>query len=553
MTHAPPPPPHQTPTSTNPRRLVIFTGQSPPPSTIETIEAIADAFPTWQLLILQNAPRPLPRAAWLRRKLRRLRRQPLSYPLELLTQAAARLRLPSRHKPHPAVRLPRLRELQRPGLSLRTVDYRSAAAPAILERFDPWLGLALAAPILPAGLFNTPALGTLNVHKSLLPDYRGMPPGFWELHDGADTTGVSLHWVAEGLDTGPIAAQIPYPLPPFTTPDGIGPQLDERTVPLLLETLRQLDAGQRPATPQPPATTSTRSRPALLTRRRVERRCAARRRPRRSARERLRHLAKTLAMFAWVHVYAPLRNLARAITGRAHVCVLLYHRVDDHYLDDVSVGVGQFRRQLDTIRRHYDILDLPEFLAARGRPRRRPAVVITFDDGYACNHLAARLLRRAGIPATFFVSTGLMESTHPFDHDQRKLGRAVPSLNWAQIREMAAWGFHIGSHTASHADLGHATLDEARTEIDTARATLIRHTGHTLAADWLAYPFGGRRHLADHVRGALPDFGITCCLSAYGGVNGPDFEPLNIRRQGVDWKCSLLTLRALIEAWPARH
>src|SRR5205814_8517478 len=96
---------------------------------------------------------------------------------------------------------------------------------------------------------------------------------------------------------------------------------------------------------------------------------------------RIREAVKTTVSLAILGIYFPLRNLLRGWLGRCHVTVLLFHRVSDAYHDSVTVGVEQFRDILRLVKRHYEVLDLPEFLAGRGTPRRRPAVVLTFDDG----------------------------------------------------------------------------------------------------------------------------------------------------------------------------
>src|SRR6185437_9654269 len=64
-----------------------------------------------------------------------------------------------------------------------------------IEAFHPQLGLSLAAPILRRAVFTAPRLGTINLHKGKLPDYRGMPPAFWELWNDATSVGCTVHWV----------------------------------------------------------------------------------------------------------------------------------------------------------------------------------------------------------------------------------------------------------------------------------------------------------------------------------------------------------------------
>ena len=56
-------------------------------------------------------------------------------------------------------------------------------------------------------MFETPRLGTLNLHSALLPKYRGLMPTFWALKHGEVETGVSVFFVDDGIDSGPIVVQ----------------------------------------------------------------------------------------------------------------------------------------------------------------------------------------------------------------------------------------------------------------------------------------------------------------------------------------------------------
>ncbi|GAB4336373.1 MAG: methionyl-tRNA formyltransferase [Desulfobulbaceae bacterium] len=58
--------------------------------------------------------------------------------------------------------------------------------------------------ILPAGLLDLPPLGTINVHGSLLPKYRGAAPIQWAIINGERETGVTIMQMDEGMDTGDI-------------------------------------------------------------------------------------------------------------------------------------------------------------------------------------------------------------------------------------------------------------------------------------------------------------------------------------------------------------
>lgn len=56
-------------------------------------------------------------------------------------------------------------------------------------------------------IINLPRVATLNLHTSRLPQYRGMLPTFWALHEGEHETAVTVFIVDEGIDTGPIVVQ----------------------------------------------------------------------------------------------------------------------------------------------------------------------------------------------------------------------------------------------------------------------------------------------------------------------------------------------------------
>ncbi len=65
-------------------------------------------------------------------------------------------------------------------------------------------------------ILRIPRFGCLNVHPSLLPDNRGPEPLFWTFREGDRQTGVTIHLIDEGMDTGPVLAQ-----EVLEVPDGI--------------------------------------------------------------------------------------------------------------------------------------------------------------------------------------------------------------------------------------------------------------------------------------------------------------------------------------------
>lgn len=77
---------------------------------------------------------------------------------------------------------------------------------AALDELRPDVAIIGGAGILHPEVFRVPRFGTLNVHPGVLPRYRGCSPICWAVEEGGDT-GVTVHVVDSGIDTGPILAQ----------------------------------------------------------------------------------------------------------------------------------------------------------------------------------------------------------------------------------------------------------------------------------------------------------------------------------------------------------
>jgi peptidoglycan/xylan/chitin deacetylase (PgdA/CDA1 family) len=108
--------------------------------------------------------------------------------------------------------------------------------------------------------------------------------------------------------------------------------------------------------------------------------------------------------------------------------ILAYHRVMplpdpatyDFDLELISTTPERFRAQMLHIKQHFLPLRLSDVIAALNAGDALPpdAVAVTFDDGYDDNYrIAYPILRELGIPATFFVSTGHIDSGKPFGYD----------------------------------------------------------------------------------------------------------------------------------------
>ncbi|MFQ5400661.1 MAG: methionyl-tRNA formyltransferase [Anaerolineae bacterium] len=104
---------------------------------------------------------------------------------------------------------------------------------------------------IPVNLLALPPHGFLNLHPSLLPAYRGPSPLFWQLRRGETETGVTIHFMDEGLDTGDIAAQARVDFPEGADGAALDRLLASKGSDLLWGVLGQLHSGHGRRRPQP--------------------------------------------------------------------------------------------------------------------------------------------------------------------------------------------------------------------------------------------------------------------------------------------------------------
>ena len=273
---------------------------------------------------------------------------------------------------------------------------------------------------------------------------------------------------------------------------------------------------------------------------------------------------------------------------RGRLTVLGFHQVlaDPDPLRPDEPSASRFESQLRWISSWFNVLPLAEAvsrLKARELPER--ALCVTFDDGYANNHdVALPILRKLGVPATFFIASGYLDGGRMFndtileavrqapgpalDLEDLGLGRhplgspearcralhrilgevkyLVPSrrsalaeeiarrtgarlpddlmMTSSQVKALHKAGMEIGAHTHTHPILAELSLDEARNEIIIGRQRLERITGAPVRS--FAYPNGRpqrdyRREHADLVRG----LGFAAAVStAWGAARGSDDE-----------------------------
>jgi len=104
--------------------------------------------------------------------------------------------------------------------------------------------------LLPGAVLEMPRLQCLNVHGSLLPEYRGASPVAQAVLDGRSETGLTIMLMEKGLDTGPMLAKKAVPIANDETQSSLMQKLAEVGAELLLETLPLWAGGQLVAEPQ---------------------------------------------------------------------------------------------------------------------------------------------------------------------------------------------------------------------------------------------------------------------------------------------------------------
>lgn len=260
-----------------------------------------------------------------------------------------------------------------------------------------------------------------------------------------------------------------------------------------------------------------------------------------------REIAKRAAYAAYTRFQAPAKTRRLAAAGRQRVSILCYHRVDDRLRDNVTLGREQFDRQIALIKRHYQVVRADAIVRGEiDRTCDRPIVAVTFDDGYLDNYTNARpILNRHGVPATFFVSTGIVDTTREFQHDIEKGVRGLPNMSWDQIRELHADGHEIGAHTVNHVNIAKVDDTTAERELTEALARVRSEIGVQEVA--YAYCFGKRTDITPERRELARLLGYSACYAAYGGTNTGEIDRFDIKRFRVNYGFSETAFRAKIE------
>ncbi len=121
----------------------------------------------------------------------------------------------------------------------------------IRDELRPDIGFIIGCRILiPASIYTIPPMGTLAVHDSFLPEYRGFAPLNWAILNGEDSGGVTLFYLDEKMDGGDIVMQKRVPITPTEDAPAVYEKICDATLDVLLEAAAALTGGTAPRIPQ---------------------------------------------------------------------------------------------------------------------------------------------------------------------------------------------------------------------------------------------------------------------------------------------------------------
>jgi peptidoglycan/xylan/chitin deacetylase (PgdA/CDA1 family) len=226
--------------------------------------------------------------------------------------------------------------------------------------------------------------------------------------------------------------------------------------------------------------------------------------------------------------------------------VLCYHIVESPTDPRMEIGREQFRQQMRYLAMTgYNVIPLKwayEFAAGKRASLPPRSVVITFDDGWRSAYTEVfPEMKRRHFPFTLFIYPSIV-------------GQTSRAVNWTQVKEMAAWGADIESHSLTHPFLTRrrqGRMDDKKyaawleRELEGSRKTLERETGKPV--EFLAYPYGDYDHF---LAAAVARNGYLAALTCDYGHVKKGSDPLKMKRFVIEKRVDFAAFRHYLGAAP---
>lgn len=119
-----------------------------------------------------------------------------------------------------------------------------------IKELAPDLGVVVAFRMLPESIWSLPKLGTINLHASLLPKYRGAAPINWAIVNGETETGNSTFFLRHEIDTGPLIFQEKEAILPDDTAGSLYVRLMNKGAQLIVKTIQAIETEKAPSIEQ---------------------------------------------------------------------------------------------------------------------------------------------------------------------------------------------------------------------------------------------------------------------------------------------------------------
>ena len=280
-----------------------------------------------------------------------------------------------------------------------------------------------------------------------------------------------------------------------------------------------------------------------------------------------------------------------------HPVIIRYHSVshgNDLISDGITVSPSVFEGQVGYFAKHFKpiLMDTLIDCVQNRQPFPENAIVLTFDDGYADNYEAARILKKYGMTGVFYITAGCIESEERFwvGEIRHLLGKTTTNsvclrvrdkvfeaclsdptrmepirrltqliktvdvatresireelrrqlhdaplpeknlmLTWQQLSEMVAMGMEIGGHTMTHCNLPSATNEEAWSEVFQCKVLLEDRLG--INVKHFAYPNGGSsQYYNSRIKELVRRAGYQSAVTSKLGAVDLRNDPFELRR-----------------------